>query len=200
MDVTFFENTPYFSKTNIQGENSSSTEYQFLALGQLESSLHLSLPHGQEQVPKILVPEILVHILGPDPENSSLSQNLKNPNSSSSITELDTKIPIASANKKEFYVYSRKKPQQENIETLIQLVQSHEPDPIPEFENIPPHNSVINSFVGNDDNLDLPIVVRKGVRSCTTQHPIAKFISYENLSPNYRAFINNMSAVDIPKT
>ena len=191
MDVTFFESTPYFSETDIQGENSSSTEYQSVSLSQLESSLHLSLPHRQEQNL-----EIPVHILGPDPKNSNLGQNTENPNSSSSITEPDTEIPAAGANKKEFHVYSRRKPQQENTQTLIQQVQSHEP----ESEKIPPGNSVIDSSVGNDDNLDLPNVVRKGVRSCTTQHPIANFISYENLSPNYRVFIANMSTVEIPKT
>ena len=42
--------------------------------------------------------------------------------------------------------------------------------------------------------------MRKGVRSCTTRHPIANFISYEGLSPNYRAFIANLSDVEIPKT
>ena len=33
-----------------------------------------------------------------------------------------------------------------------------------------------------NDNLDIPIATRKGVRSCT-QHPISKFVSYGRLSP-----------------
>ena len=34
---------------------------------------------------------------------------------------------------------------------------------------------------------DLPIALRKGTRTCT-KHPITKYISYNNLSDNYRAF------------
>ena len=80
-------------------------------------------------------------------------------------------------------------------------MQSHESDPSIESKKIPPGNTVIDSSVTtNDDDLDLPIAVRKGVRSCTTRHPIANFISYGNLSPNYRAFVANMSTVEIPKT
>lgn len=40
----------------------------------------------------------------------------------------------------------------------------------------------------NSDNFHLPISIRKGVRSCTTKHPI-DIVSYEDLSPSYRAFV-----------
>ncbi|RVW43620.1 hypothetical protein CK203_104159 [Vitis vinifera] len=43
-----------------------------------------------------------------------------------------------------------------------------------------------------DLDLDLPIALRKGTRACT-KHPIAKYISYINLSDNYRAFTTNIS-------
>jgi hypothetical protein len=37
------------------------------------------------------------------------------------------------------------------------------------------------------DDYELPIAVRKGVRSCT-QHPLSNYMSYENISPVFRAF------------
>ena len=40
-------------------------------------------------------------------------------------------------------------------------------------------------------DLNLPIAVRKGVRFCT-QHPIGKFVSYDRLSPNHRAFVTTL--------
>ena len=48
--------------------------------------------------------------------------------------------------------------------------------------------------------LDVPIALRKCVRSCTS-HPISKFVSYHRLSPSYRAFATNLSScVSIPST
>ena len=49
------------------------------------------------------------------------------------------------------------------------------------------------------NRLDEPIALRKGVRSCT-QHPISKFVSYDNLSPLFHAFTTNLSRIDVPGT
>ena len=43
------------------------------------------------------------------------------------------------------------------------------------------------------DDLENPIAVRKGVRSCT-QHPISNFVSYSHLSPS----LSKISTVSIP--
>lgn len=48
------------------------------------------------------------------------------------------------------------------------------------------------------NDLDIPITQRKCVRSCT-QHAISYFVPYDRLSPNYRAFISNLSSIEIPK-
>ena len=49
-----------------------------------------------------------------------------------------------------------------------------------------------------DLDIDLPIALRKGTRACT-KHPIAKYISYSNLSDNYKAFTTNISKLVVPK-
>ena len=48
-------------------------------------------------------------------------------------------------------------------------------------------------------DLDLPIAIRKGVRSCT-QHPIAKFVSYHKLSLKHKSFLSSLDSIAIPKT
>ena len=49
------------------------------------------------------------------------------------------------------------------------------------------------------DDSNIPIALRKGVRSCTS-HPISKFVSYEGLSPTYHAFVSAIDNVQIPKS
>ena len=47
-------------------------------------------------------------------------------------------------------------------------------------------------------DIDLPIAVRKGVRSCT-QYPISNFVSYDSLSPSYRTFLSSLNSISIPQ-
>ena len=46
-------------------------------------------------------------------------------------------------------------------------------------------------------DLDIPIALRKGIRSCT-KHPLSNFVSYSNLSPSYAAFSSQLSSIEIP--
>ena len=46
-----------------------------------------------------------------------------------------------------------------------------------------------------DPSLDLPIALRKGTRSFT-KHSICNYVSHENLSPQFRAFI---AILDLPQ-
>ena len=47
-------------------------------------------------------------------------------------------------------------------------------------------------------NLDVPIVCRKGVKTCI-KHPMSNFICYEKISPSFYAFTTQLSCVEIPK-
>ena len=60
----------------------------------------------------------------------------------------------------------------------------------------PPLKTSNEKSLSND--LDVPIAIRKGTRSCTMHH-IAKYVSYHRLSPKYRAFTTNLSSVSIPR-
>ena len=72
-------------------------------------------------------------------------------------------------------------------------------------------NKVITEFTKNktkqdhpgnmskyDPSLDLPIALRKGIRFCT-KHSISNYVSYKNLSPQFRAFTVSLDSTTIPK-
>ena len=63
-----------------------------------------------------------------------------------------------------------------------------EPNPV---QNIPSNNQ-------NFPDLDIPIAIRKGSRSCTN-HPIARYLSYHRLSDNHKAFTSKISHLSIPR-
>ena len=46
---------------------------------------------------------------------------------------------------------------------------------------------------------NIPIVVHKGVRSCT-KDPLSNYKSYKNLSPNFHVFASQVSYIEIPKS
>ncbi|RVW69137.1 Retrovirus-related Pol polyprotein from transposon RE1 [Vitis vinifera] len=46
-------------------------------------------------------------------------------------------------------------------------------------------------LIPNIDDSTLPIALRKGVRRCT-DHPIGNYVTYEGLSPSYRAFATSL--------
>ncbi|KAL4020683.1 hypothetical protein IC575_019464 [Cucumis melo] len=49
-----------------------------------------------------------------------------------------------------------------------------------------------------DPSLDIPIALRKGTRFCT-KHPICNYVSYDNLSPQFRAFTASLDSTIITK-
>lgn len=49
-------------------------------------------------------------------------------------------------------------------------------------------------------DLDLSIAIRRGIKKCTTQHPISNFISFDRLSPSHKALLCKLNPIDIPKT
>ncbi|XP_019055115.1 PREDICTED: uncharacterized protein LOC109115470 [Nelumbo nucifera] len=57
----------------------------------------------------------------------------------------------------------------------------------------PPDNPII------DSNLDLPIAIRKGKRTCS-KYPITNYVSYDALSPSYCAYISAISSVSSPRS
>jgi len=49
------------------------------------------------------------------------------------------------------------------------------------------------------DDSNIPIALRKGVRSCTS-HPISRFVSYRGLSSSYHALVPAINSVQVPNS
>ncbi|RVW17552.1 Retrovirus-related Pol polyprotein from transposon RE2 [Vitis vinifera] len=89
---------------------------------------------------------------------------------------------------------------QEETEERALSQQTHEAEPGPNPSKLPGNNApdgTIDSELENDI-LNMPIAWRKGVRSCT-QHPIGNFISYDKLSPTFRAFTSSITEIQVPQ-
>jgi len=50
------------------------------------------------------------------------------------------------------------------------------------------------------ENLDLPISLRKGTRTCKSTYSIANFVSYDRLSYTPRSLISSLDSISVPKT
>ncbi|RVW38442.1 Retrovirus-related Pol polyprotein from transposon TNT 1-94 [Vitis vinifera] len=89
---------------------------------------------------------------------------------------------------------------QEETEERALSQQTHEAEPGPNPSKLPGNNTpdgTVDSELENDI-LNMPIAWRKGVRSCT-QHPIGNFISYDKLSPTFRAFTSSITEIQVPQ-
>lgn len=55
------------------------------------------------------------------------------------------------------------------------------------------------SHTQKENNLDIPIALRKATRTCT-KHPLHLFLSYKNLSRSHKAFLTSLNNIAITKT
>ena len=186
MDVTFFETQPYYPKIDIQGENSTQ-EYQFWNLESLSES-HITTKN-QVSIESCNQPEFIVDLW----DNEHIQEEMEEGALSQQIHEAEpgsnpSKIPDEHI--------------QEEMEEGALSQQTHEagpgsnPSKIP-GSNPPNSNGIVDSELEND-TLNMPIAWRKGVRSCT-QHPIGNFISYDKLSPTFRAFTSKITKIQVPR-
>ena len=175
MDVTFFENQPFYPNTVIQGEREHNEEYQYRDI--IES------PPNVVPIPSVL------QSVNPNVPNVESAPNVESLPSESSHPILD--LPTNN----ELRVYSRRaraSRQEEESQTLPK------PDQEPNLDSLNKGNIISEDPIEiPEDDLDCPIALRKGVRSCT-QHPLHNYISYSGLSPKFRDFVTNLDAVQVP--
>ena len=142
-----------------------------------------------------------IDILG---ENSTQEYQFWNLESlSESPITTKNQVSIKSCNQPEFIIdlWDNEHIQEEMEEGALSQ-QTHEAEPGSNPSKIPGSNApnsdgTVDSELEND-TLNMPIAWRKGVRSCT-QHPIGNFISYDKLSPTFRAFTSNITKIQVPR-
>ena len=189
MDATFFQQ-PYYFQTAIQGKNHV-TEHQFREEVAAQSPIPTSIQTESHTHP---LPQIQPVFLSPSESHT----HPRPPVPSVSLSPSISKTPSKTVQNNEFIVYTRrnKKTQEDNeyqphSTTVQESDQNSTPTETLSGNTEPKHSEF--------DDLDLPIAVRKGVRSCTN-HPITNFISYEKLSPRYRAFVTSLTDIQIPSS
>ena len=74
------------------------------------------------------------------------------------------------------------------------MLQQLEPVPLPSLAPIPSNNLPLVS-----SQPDVPIALRKGVRTCTTRYPLSHYVSYDKLSSFFSCFMSNLSTVEITR-
>lgn len=85
-------------------------------------------------------------------------------------------------------VYQRR-PRPTQVEEVIENnTESSDPTPVQ------------SSAPASDPSSELPIALRKGIRSSRNSHPIYNCLSYHRLSSSHNAFVSALSSISIPKT
>lgn len=96
-------------------------------------------------------------------------------------------------------VHSRRK----TPTTQFGQVQLPEPDPNKEIVEVNTTSKSdeieIEIEIFDPNNLNVPIVIRKCIRTCT-KHPLHLFLTYKQLFPNHKTLIANPNTISIPKT
>ena len=216
MDVTFFETQPYYPKIDIQGENSTQ-EYQFWNLESLSESPITT--KNQVSIESCNQPEFIVDLwdnehIQEEMEEGALSQQTHEAEPGSNPSkipdehiqeEMEEGALSQQTHEAEPGSNPSKIPDehiQEEMEEGALSQQTHEAEPGSNPSKIPGSNApnsdgTVDSELEND-TLNMPIAWRKGVRSCT-QHPIGNFISYDKLSPTFRAFTSKITEIQVPR-
>ncbi|RVX07454.1 Retrovirus-related Pol polyprotein from transposon TNT 1-94 [Vitis vinifera] len=182
MDVSFFEHVFFYPKFHVQGE--SMNEHQVWE-SRLEGvpSFHSESPNPSQFTP--------TELSTPMP---SLVQPAQHTNVPSPVT-IQSPMPIQPITpqlaNENLQVYIRRRKRQElehgSQSTCGQYIDSN--SSLPE-ENIG-EDRAGEVLIPSIDDSTLPIALRKGVRRCT-DHPIGNYVTYEGLSPSYRAFATSL--------
>lgn len=150
--------------------------------------------------------EIVVYKFLECPTNSqppkSINEQSDNQQQKNQQSEYQIVSQPAKARKEPSFYSSLSSPVNEKLGNTIpnlplQVYSRRKADPGPRLVQFSDPIADNEEVCSDSTDLELPIAVQKGTRKCT-QHPIAKFISFENCSPSYRSFLTKIHSDKIP--
>ncbi|KAJ7954112.1 Retrovirus-related Pol polyprotein from transposon TNT 1-94 [Quillaja saponaria] len=201
MDVTFRESEAYFSSSSLQGESYSEEELTHGGQGEWISSLELTYRNQGERISSLEEEE---NNMETENEETVNLENVMEVEKGNDGESLNGSKGLMRQENDDFLTYSRRKHKVTAIESALPS-QEAIPNSVPKPTQTPlstdptlPYSSNLPCDIPNIDDINLPIATRKRVRACT-QHPISNYISYDSLSPSYRAFVSSLLSVSIPK-
>jgi hypothetical protein len=176
MDVTFLEQQRFYKKTSLQGESVSEDNF-------LNEPLPTPILCIENTNLNNHTTELIEQHVETSPDYEIDKGNLV-PDLGGSQTQEE--IPQSN---QELHVYTRKFPQRNKKQSIISAPSQPEtPDDGP--TEIPQEQT--DNSKNSTDNVDLPIALRKKIRTCTkrslkasTSHPISNYITYKNLSKTH---------------
>ncbi|KAL6318088.1 hypothetical protein AAG906_035233 [Vitis piasezkii] len=190
MDVSFFEHVFFYPKSHVQGE--SMNEHQvWESLLEGVPSFHSESPNPSQFAP--------TELSTPMPSSVQPAQhtNVPSPVTIQSPMPIQPIAPQLANENLQVYIRRRKRQELEHgsQSTCGQYIDSN--SSLPE-ENIG-EDRAGEVLIPSIDDSTLPIALRKGVRRCT-DHPIGNYVTYEGLSPSYRAFATSLDDTQVPNT
>ncbi|KAJ9675533.1 hypothetical protein PVL29_024456 [Vitis rotundifolia] len=190
MDVSFFEHVFFYPKSHVQGE--SMNEHQ------VWESLLEAVPFSHSESPNPSQPTP-TELSTPMPSSVQPAQptNVPSPVTIQSPMPIQPIAPQLANENLQVYIRRRKRQELEHGSqpTCGQYIDSI--SGLPE-ENIG-EDRTGEVLIPSIDDSTLPIALRKGVRRCT-DHPIGNYVTYEGLSPSYRAFATSLDDTQVPNT
>ncbi|KAL0542592.1 hypothetical protein IC582_017662 [Cucumis melo] len=197
MDVTFCENRPYFPVSHLQGENvseESNNTFEFIEPTLITVSdidpHPIILPTNQVPWKTYYRRNLRKEVGSPTSQPPAPVQNFEPPRDQGmeNPTKPCTNNTMSENDKSDVAVLENMEEKNRDDETEVRIETSND-------EAEQGHTRKLDEY---DPSLDIPIALRKGTRSCT-KHPICNYVSYDNLSPQFRAFTANLDSTIIPK-
>ncbi|KAA0050709.1 Beta-galactosidase [Cucumis melo var. makuwa] len=197
MDVTFCENRPYFPVSHLQGENvseESNNTFKFVEPTPITVSdidpHPIILPTNQVPWKTYYRRNLRKEVGSPTSQPSAPVQHFEPPRDQGMENPKKpcTNNTMSENDKSDVVVLENMEEKNRDDETEVRIETSND-------EAEQDHTRKLDEY---DPSLDIPIALRKGTRSCT-KHPICNYVSYNNLSPQFRAFTENFDSTIIPK-
>ncbi|RVW17830.1 Retrovirus-related Pol polyprotein from transposon TNT 1-94 [Vitis vinifera] len=190
MDVSFFEHVFFYPKSHVQGESTNEHQvWESLLKAVLFS--HSESPNPFQSAPTELSTPMPSSVQPAQPTNVPSPMTIQSP------MPIQPIAPQLANENLQVYIRRRKRQELEHGSQPIcgQYIDSI--SSLPE-ENIG-EDRVGEVLIPSIDDSTLPIALRKGVRRCT-DHPIGNYVTYEGLSPSYRAFATSLDDTQVPNT
>ncbi|TYK03453.1 Beta-galactosidase [Cucumis melo var. makuwa] len=197
MDVTFCENRPYFPVSHLQGENvseESNNTFEFVEPTLITVSdidpHPIILPTNQVPWKTYYRRNLRKEVGSPTSQPPAPVQNFEPPRDQGmeNPTKPCTNNTMSENDKSDIAFLENMEEKNCDDETEVRIETSSD-------EAEQGHTRKLDEY---DPSLDIPIALRKGTKSCT-KHPICNYVSYDNLSPQFRAFTASLDSTIIPK-
>ncbi|KAL0557270.1 hypothetical protein IC582_005796 [Cucumis melo] len=192
MDVTFCENRPYFPVSHLQGESvSEESNSTFEFIEPTPSTVSDVDPHPIilliNQVPwkTYYMRNLRKEVGSPTSQPPAPVQDFEPPRDQGmeNSTEPCTNNTLNENYRYDVVVLENMEEKNRGDETKVRIETSND-------EAEQGHTRKLDEY---DPSLDIPIALRKDTRSCT-KHLICNYVSYDNLSPQFRAFTASLDS------